>query len=141
MKNQKQQEFQISISRSNWNRINIAVTDRHSRVRLFTGSMSLEDWALASTGLSGQTIVVDQYVTPEQAAVIGKKKRVERVSCPKVSGVGKGKEDQRAMVLTDFHTYHASRGWKIHDDGTGSQQPDRERHYYSIYKHEGPDYE
>jgi hypothetical protein len=126
-------EFQLSVSRTNNDRINVKVQDKNSRVLVFSGDMSLEDWARASTGLAAMPVAVHAHITSECAKVIGRKKTTKSVTCPKVAG--SDKEAQRAAVLHDYHTFHANRGWKLHADGTSSQQPG-EHHRYTMYTHE-----
>lgn len=114
----KQLAGKISVSRSytrDGTSISIRITDANSRLIIFDGSMTPEDFGNAVTGLSDQDIDFSLYNSEN----IGKlmETKIVLMDC-------NGRSDPRAETICD-QAEAENPGWKADSNPFGSQQPIR----------------
>ena len=127
--------FKLGMSRNNHNQVTISVHDAHSGDLVLEASMDLEQAGLFLTGLHG----VSAAGRFNEEAAIAKKREVKTVACERTS-VMDGKQVQKDKVLSDFNehwfdpTVPNEDAWRIHSDGTSSQQHG-DNHAYTIKRY------
>lgn len=124
----------VTISRSNNDAVTISINDGLSGLLVAEVEMSLEECALAATGLARTPCRLVSHI--EDAGIIGMKRITKSVQCDKVNSIGDRKAQHEA-VMADFQKHWAN-AWSLHNDGLGSQQHG-ERHTYTIIRFEPPD--
>ena len=120
----------VTISRNSHDKVMLRVTCDTSRVLISEVELSLEDYALAVTGLSEVNGQLVRHVSESNAAKIGLKKIVEDRSIDTDENWWKlSKDEKRVYVQADLPT-----GYEIQNDGCSTQQNTRGKHQYSICK-------
>lgn len=96
----------LTISKSNWNQIHIEVDDENSRIRVLTGTMTLENFAQVITGLGHVEFEVEYG--PLAQGNIGK-------YCVRESRIAhyKGREHDRKKLEEWLLETQQEKGWTI----------------------------
>jgi len=117
----------VSINRTNSNQrdtdfISITIEDRLSGRQIIRVEMEMEHFGAAITGLSSMPAVYNYVMTPEVAALIGKVRETKHALIDRVEFKMTSEQVKEGIEseLVD--------GWQLFDDGTGTQQPNKDKH-------------
>lgn len=125
-------EFTVSLSRTSQNIVHMQVTDEKSGLIVLKLDMTLEQYALISTGLTHDNIN-GQVLNTQQLVNIGKQRETKQITITDQESTH-DKLKQAEIVLEHFQEHYQHDGWLISNDGTERQQP-TDYHTYSIFRY------
>lgn len=129
----------ISINRVTSNQephsmMKIVIEDETSHIKVCEVYMTLEEYAMAISGLSCSKAFGMSVVDSSQIANLGKKKEVKTVVMS-----GKRYYDKTAAIAKEIaefaEDYVADGGWQLWDDGLRTQQNNKDGHQITLYRY------